>query len=545
MSNMFKKKWVKVTSAILVTLMLVLVAVGAYFTSKSAVIHNYVSARSNKQGAAFENIKEYLVWADTNKKVTNDQAQYANFEKFDRNELKSQENKLKNATAEDDYYVKSVGRKFLIFPDYRIAIRPIQLEIKTNVPSVDIMLNKKLVTTSNSENFSAKLERIPVSNYVASLDGQYKNRLIKVSKTYDGSSKLIDLTVVFKNFSVTSNSKEGELFVNESPIGMLKDGSYDVKDYPMTEIADVYLKKSFADGDVTSKKVKLSDIKENDKVALDFENQLDQAKAGQYLISVFDQLMIYNSNRQDPANLETIFEGGANNDFYKGLKESIKSKMETDKRLASSFAIPNIVLNGLAQVGKESFLVDFAATYDYTYNKETDKEKGSSGHILQELTGELVLKKSGNGYVVSQKGAKNISVTSEKNQIKEPALLPDGVVGTWKGEKDDITYTLTIAQDGTVTRKVDFKDPKKPDENKVAKITNSEDKSNGNYHLTFATPTDGGIMVIGGGIGGAGIQYTYGFNLSGDSLTPVVWQTAMNSEFDFSKPLPGLTLKKQ
>lgn len=47
---------------------------------------------------------------------------------------------------------------------------------------------------------------------------------------------------MFKSFSVTSNSKEGELFVNQSPIGMLKEGVYDVKDYPMTETADVYLK---------------------------------------------------------------------------------------------------------------------------------------------------------------------------------------------------------------------------------------------------------------------------------------------------------------
>lgn len=272
---------------------------------------------------------------------------------------------------------------------------------------------------------------------------------------------------------------------------------------------------------------------------------MNQDKAGQYLISVFDQLMIYTSNRQDPANLENIFEGGANNDFYKGLKESVKSKLETDRRLASSFAIPNIVLNGLTQVGKESFLVNFAATYDYTYNKETDKDKGSSGHILQELNGELVLKKSGEGYVVSQKGAKNISVTSEKNQIKEPSLLPDGVVGTWKGEKDDVTYTLTFAEDGTVTRKIDFKDPKRKDESTVAKVAKSKDKSNGNYRMLFEPQGDGFILVIGGGIGGAGIQYAYGIHLSGDSLTSIIWQTGMNSEFDFSKPLAGLTLKRQ
>ncbi|KHD44684.1 zinc ribbon domain-containing protein [Streptococcus hongkongensis] len=545
MKKIFQKKWVKISTGILLTLLVSLVAFGSYHYSKATLIHQYVLARSKKQGTAFENMKEYLVWADTNKKVTNDQAQYADFKRFDQSQLKSQEDDLKNATSDDDYYVKLVGRKFFIFPDYKIAVKPIQLEIKTNVPSVDIMLNRKLVATSNSDHFSTKINRLPVSDYVASLDGQYKNRDIKVSKSYDRGSNLIDLTVTFKNFSVTSNSKEGELFVNQSPIGMLKDGNFEVKDYPMTETADIYLKKAFSDGDVLSKKVKLADIKENDKVALDFENQLDQAKAGQYLLSVFDQLMIYSSNRQDPANLDKIFEGGANNDFYKGLKESIKAKLETDKRLASSFAIPNVILNGLAQVGKDSFLVEFLVSYDYTYNKETDKDKGSSGHVLQDLSGKFVLKKSGNTYLVSQNGAKSISVTSEKNQIKEPSLLPDGLVGTWTGERDGIAYTLIIAQDGTVTRKVEYKDPKRPDENKVAKITKSEDKSNGNYRLTFASPTDGSIMVIGGGIGGANVQYAYGVKLSGDSMTPIIWQTGLNSEFDFSKPLPGLTLKKQ
>nr|WP_231193129.1 hypothetical protein [Streptococcus equi] len=61
-----------------------------------------------------ENIKEYLVWADTNEQLTNDQARYTSFKRYSKAELVSKRHQLKTATAADDMYVKSVGRKFLI-----------------------------------------------------------------------------------------------------------------------------------------------------------------------------------------------------------------------------------------------------------------------------------------------------------------------------------------------------------------------------------------------------------------------------------------------
>lgn len=545
MKSFFQKKWVKITSIVLMALMLIAIVSGGFYYSKANLANRYVKARSSKKATTFENIKEYLVWSDNNEQVTNDEAQFAQFEALDKAQQKEVAADLKQASSSDDMYIKSVGRKFLLFPDYRVAIKPMSLTIKTNVPNVDILLNKKKVTSSNSDQFSTELKRLPIADYTASLDGIYKDRKIEVSKKYDGQDNVLDLRVTFKNFSVTSNLKDGELYFDDSRVGTLKEGAFQVTDYPLTGAAQAYVKKKFMDGELLSKKVPLDKVEEGSKIELNVENQLELDKAGQYLLSAFDQLMVYTSSRQDSATINDVFENGINNAFYKGLKDSVKAKLETDSRKASSFAIPNVALNSMTQVGKESYLLDFSATYVFGYTAETDQAKKTSGNVTQELNGKMTLKKSGDKYIVSQSGPKNITVASEKNQIKTPARVPEGSVGTWTGQKDDITYTLTINEDGTVTRKDDFKDPKKADETKTAKISKFEDKGNGNYQLIFESEQSASIMIIGGGVGGVNIKYAYGIQVNGNSLTPIIWQTGSQSDFNFGNPSSGLTLKKQ
>lgn len=474
------------------------------YCSKASLVNRYVKARSSQKATPFENIKGYLVWSDNNEQITNDEARYTNFDILDKSQREELATELKKATANDDVYVKSVGRKFFIFPDYRIAVKPMALTIKTNVPDVDILLNRKKVTVSTSEQFTTDLKRLPISDYTASLDGMYKDRKIEVSRKYDGQSKVIDLTVTFKNFTVTSNLKDGELYFDDSRVGTLREGEYKVVDYPITDASQVYVKKKFMDGDLLSKKARLSKVAEGANVELNVDNLLEQQKAGEYLIVAFNQLMAYTSSRKDPATLNDVFENGVDNVFYKGLKDSIKAKLETDSRRASSLAIPNIVLNNMTQVGKESYLLDFSATYVFGYSAETDPDKKTAGNITQDLNGKVTLKKSGNHYLVSQSGTKNITVTGETNQVKPPALVPEGSVGTWVLDKDNTIYTLTISEDGTVTRKTDYKDPKRKDETMTAKVVKFEDRGNHNYQLFFEQEVSGSIMIIGGGVGGSG-----------------------------------------
>ncbi|TYK87965.1 hypothetical protein E0F67_11770, partial [Streptococcus pyogenes] len=148
--------------------------------------------------------------------------------------------------------------------------------------------------------------------------------------------------------------------------------------------------------------------------------------------------------------LGSVFEAGASNDFYRGLKESIKAKFQTDSRRASSLSIPSILLTKMTQVGKESYLLDFTATYEFMYDKATDPAKQTSGRISQELTGKMTLKKVGEVYLVSQSGPKNITVANENNQVKAPSVFPENMLGTWTGQREDASISVTIAEDGII-----------------------------------------------------------------------------------------------
>ncbi|MDW7797748.1 hypothetical protein SCR05_09345 [Streptococcus canis] len=523
---------------------LLLLIFGAFHYSKANRINTYLKARSVPSGRVFENIKEYLVWADTKEQITNDEAKFTDFRRYSQRELAQKAKELKEAGPDSAIQVKSVGRRFLIFPDYRIAIKPMDLTLKTNVPQMDLLLNHKKVAVSDSEDFSVKLDRLPMADYTASINGTHNGRKIKVNKAYDGENRVLDLSVTFKTFTVTSNVKEGDLYFEDNRVGTLKEGHFQVEDYPVTDSAKAYIKKTFPDGDLKSRKYALADVTDGDNLEITIDHLLGEEKAGQLLVSAFDQLIHYLSTGQDAANLGSVFEAGASNAFYRGLKESIQAKFQTDVRKASSLNIPSILLTKMTQVGKESYLLDFAATYEFMYDRSTDPAKQTSGHISQELTGKMTLKKVGDHYLISQTGTKNITVASEQNQVKVPSVFPENFLGTWVGQTNDLSVEMTLAEDGSVTTKVVIKNGHRS-ETKTAKITKVEDKGDGLYLYTADPSSNLGALTPGTGLGGVNVKYAYGFKVSGNTATPLVWQAGANSDFDYSKPLAGITLKKQ
>lgn len=126
------------------------------------------------------------MWEDTKEQITNDEARFTHFRRYNQKELAQKAKELKEAGPESPIQVVSVGRRFLIFPDYRIALKPMDLTIQTNVPQVDVLLNQKKVAVSDSEAFSVKLDRLPMADYTASINGQHNGRKIKVKRPMMG-----------------------------------------------------------------------------------------------------------------------------------------------------------------------------------------------------------------------------------------------------------------------------------------------------------------------------------------------------------------------
>lgn len=496
MFDFFKKKVVKVCLVIFGIVLVSLLSLGFFYFSKGQVLSRFVAARSRTSGQAFDNIKEYMVWSDTGESITNDEANYANFEPLSKSEARKLGQEIKEGNKNDSMYLKRVGSRLGIFPDYRIANKPMSLTLKTNVPKLDVLLNQKKVATSNSDHFSVTVERLPRTHYTASLEGTSDGKEIKLKKDYDGKNQTIDLSVAFKSFTVTSNLMDGNLYFGDNRIAKLKDGSYSVENYPVTDGSKAYIKKVFNDGEITSHKQKLISIADNQTIKLDVDGLLNEKEAGQKLITAFNQLILYVSTGQDPQTLGTVFEKGAD--------------------------------------------------YDFNYDKSTDPDKKTYGHIIQNLTGNFIMKKSGNSYLISNDGKKDITVAKETNKVKaDPvSIFPENLVGSWKGEVEDGTVTMTFDKDGKVTQKKVYKDSKSKESNHSAKVTKLEDKGNGLYLYQYESGTDTTTFVT-GGIGGLKVKYAYGIKIEGNKIIPVIWQTSSDGEFDYHKPLLSKPLTKQ
>lgn len=128
-----------------------------------------------------------------------------------------------------------------------------------------------------------------------------------------------------------------------------------------------------------------------------------------------------------------------------------------------------------------------------------------------------------------------------------PVLMsfPAASIGTWTVQVDpDWLVTISISADGTVSRLDQPEGYAYYAQPQSVHFNGVYDRGNGYYELVGNNGTNQSIMII-AGIGGANIKYSFGMHLEGDKLIPVLWQTGIDSEFNFESPLSGPTLIKQ
>ncbi|MGT2686574.1 hypothetical protein [Streptococcus porcinus] len=145
-----------------------------------------------------------------------------------------------------------------------------------------------------------------------------------------------------------------------------------------------------------------------------------------------------------------------------------------------------------------------------------------------------------------------VSKASQSSEEMTPTLdrsalapMPVSSIGTWAIQlKSDFFVTITISEDGTVTRVDQSLKSSSDVQSKTVHFKGVYDRGNGNYQLVGNYGADQAIMIL-GGIGGYNIKYVFGMHVEGNSLTPILWQTGIDSEFDYNVPLTGPTLIKQ
>lgn len=234
-------------------------------------------------------------------------------------------------------------------------------------------------------------------------------------------------------------------------------------------------------------------------------------------------------------------------------KTDVKDSQKVEDKKAATASLQNNI-----SLPQEEHVVAVQGSENQTLNSETVSEENvvsENSSIDTSDTSTVAVpetKTSGISEKAQTNASAETSTTSQSQDATDKSLvtptllpIPAALVGTWTVQPDpDWLVTITILADGTVTRVdkssgyVHYAQPQ------TAYFNGVYDRGNGYYELVGNNGYNQAIMIP-GGIGGANIKYSFGFQLQGTSLVPVLWQTGTNSEFDYSYPLGGLSLVKQ
>lgn len=370
--------WGKVLIAVfafLVVAFIVFYFVGSQYFSRQSVVNRYIEASHQGPRAALK----YQVWADDNQEISPTDLAYADQGKI---QMPSQKEVFEGSAMRD------VGHKLLLFPDWKVVVKPASATLKTNTSGLDLTINGHKVGTSQSSSYQKTFSHLYPGTYVFAASGKVNNQDINVSTSKDltAGNREIRLAVRYISFDVISNLSDGDLYVGGQKVGTLSDGTGSVTKLPVAESADVYVRKSFSDGtSVKTKTTKVSDISDGETVYLNAAHILDRDTANDLMTKAHGMLQYYADNQTTASDLDEVFLGGTSNKFYSDVKNNIDLNMTNAKnRKADSITFSEVNVTKVTQTGKNTYKVDFTVKEDFYYSYNSDDD--SSGDIIQNLT---------------------------------------------------------------------------------------------------------------------------------------------------------------
>lgn len=138
------------------------------------------------------------------------------------------ENKLflqSDKNSKEIFYVQKSGRNLLIFPKYKIAIKPGYVQISSKVKGVKVKLNNKEYCKSDSDSFKKEIGPLMPGNY--KLTAEFSNDFIK--KTSNKNIDLIsenlktseiELMSDLKYVNIDSDVKSAKIYSNGKDTGL-------------------------------------------------------------------------------------------------------------------------------------------------------------------------------------------------------------------------------------------------------------------------------------------------------------------------------------
>ena len=133
---------------------------------------------------------------------------------------------INSAPTNNILTLTNVGKFFLVFPSYKISIKPSFVDITTPVKNVTYLINNDRIGSSDTDKYTKKFGPYMPRDY--SITANYKGRYVTLNKSYfmnlvetnSGIAKLSafdDVTYL----KITSDFPDAKIFVNEKDVNVI------------------------------------------------------------------------------------------------------------------------------------------------------------------------------------------------------------------------------------------------------------------------------------------------------------------------------------
>lgn len=344
---------------------------GSKYYSRQAVAERYAESLNNY---GFIN---YEVWSDNNQAISEDSLKY-----LPKSYKKTTD--IDNLLYGDS--MKNVGSEFLVFPKWRVPVKPVSVTLSSNTKDLDIFINGKKFGHTNSDKYSKKVSNLYPGTYNFTAKGKVSDQDIEISTSKNlKTNENVSLNVRYISFTIQSNITDGELVVGSKVIGNLADGKAEVSNLPVADSSSIYVRKKFSEtSQLDTEKKDIADIENGSTVILDSDKILSRDTANDVIKEAYEKLQSYANNSTTPYNLDDIFKNGSENSFYKDVKNTIDTNTTGAKnRSADSINFKNVDVTAVKQTGENTYLVEFTVVYDFYYGYNSKNK--DSGHLVQKL----------------------------------------------------------------------------------------------------------------------------------------------------------------
>ena len=411
-------KWKKRGLVVLILLVLAGIAgyaYGSFYYSREEVAKRYIEAVEND----FDDSLSYEVWSDTKKTITTKDLTYVD------QDSATQTTDKRSLLSGDKMQV--VGRVFYIFPKWAVVVNPIKLTVISNTKNLTIQANSKDVLKTTGTSDQKELSHLYPGTYNFTATGDVNGQAINISQEVTATiDQTVKLNVQYVSFSVSSNIKDGDLYVGTQKVATLSDGQAQVTNLAVVGESKVYVKKTFSDKSTleSDSQVTVSSISNGEKVTLDTSTKiLDRDTADDLVTQAYNKLGSYASNQETPDGLTDIFKNGNENKFYTDVKDTIDTNTTGAKnRAADSINFYDVDVTKVTQTGKETYTVDFTVMYSFYYGYSSQHK--TSGYIRQKLSWSCTVslkedrdqKKSSSSYYSNYYEYENYYITGTNGQ---------------------------------------------------------------------------------------------------------------------------------